>query len=166
MSLPSTMRRVPSFATLLALAWPVVLSRAAQAVIGFCDAVMVAPYGEDAVAATTTGALNSFNAFIFPMGVVFIVQSFASQLAGAGDREGARRYGWYGLLIALATAVFAGVAMPLVPGIVARLDYTPRSARCSATISCCASCRAARWWAPRRCRTGTAASATRASRCS
>lgn len=98
-----------SYRGLLKLAWPVILSRASQAVIGFADAAMVASLGEDAIAATTTGASNSLNLFILPMGVVFIVQSFVSQLAGAGDRSATRRYAWYGLAIALVT----GVAMAL-----------------------------------------------------
>lgn len=113
------------FATLFALAWPIVLSRASQAVIGFCDATMVAPYGEDAVAATTTGAMNSLNVFILPMGIVFIVQSFASQLAGAGDRVGARRYAWYGLVVSLAAAMLVTLAIPGVSPGFGRLGFTP-----------------------------------------
>jgi len=114
----------PSFATLMRLAWPVVLSRAAQAVIGFSDAAMVASLGEDAVAATTTGASNALNLFILPMGVVFIVQSFAAQLAGSGDVAGSRRYAWYGLALALAAGVIAALGMPLLPAVIGTLGYT------------------------------------------
>ncbi len=124
MSGPSP-HRVPSFAVLIGLAWPVVVSRASQAVIGFCDAVMVKPYGEDAIAATTTGAMNSLNVFILPMGVVFIVQSFAAQLAGRGDLAGARRYGFYGLAIALASAAATLVVIPAIGPAIAGMDYTP-----------------------------------------
>ncbi len=113
-----------SYATLLRLAWPVVLSRASQAVIGFTDAVMVAPWGQDAVAATTTGASNSLNLFILPMGVVFIVQSFASQMAGAGDVAGARRYAWYGLGIAAATAILSAVGTLGIAPALAPLGYS------------------------------------------
>lgn len=118
-------RVAPSFATLLALAWPTVVSRASQAIIGFCDAVMVKPYGEDAIAATTTGAMNSFNVFILPMGVVFIVQSFAAQLAGRGDLTGARRHGWYGLVLACVSALVVLAGLPAVAPVIASMDYTP-----------------------------------------
>lgn len=64
-----------SLRTLLQLAWPVVLARATQSVIGFTDALMVAPLGEDVLAAATTGALNAFLLVILPMGTVFIVRS-------------------------------------------------------------------------------------------
>ncbi|MBC8066962.1 MAG: MATE family efflux transporter [Deltaproteobacteria bacterium] len=112
------------FGTLLRLAWPVVLSRASQAVIGFTDAAMVASLGEDAVAAATTGASNSMNLFILPMGVVFIVQSFTAQLVGSGDAVGSRRYAWYGLMVAAASGVLIAAAMPAVSPVVAALGYS------------------------------------------
>ncbi len=112
------------FGVLMRLAWPVVLSRASQAVIGFSDAAMVAYLGEDAVAATTTGASNSLNLFILPMGVVFIVQSFAAQLAGRGEAEASRRYAWYGLIVAAVAGVLAGLGTPLVEPGLALLGYS------------------------------------------
>jgi MATE family multidrug resistance protein len=114
-----------SYRTLLHLAWPVVLSRASQAVIGFSDAAMVAPYGEDAIAAATTGASNTMNIFILPLGVAFIVQTFAAQLAGAGDLLGARRYGWYGLVLAAMSGVLALLLGMGVAPVLATLDYEP-----------------------------------------
>ena len=97
----------------LALAWPVVLARSAQAVIGFCDALMTAPLGEDAVAAVTTGAMNVSAAMMLPIGVVFIVQSFASQLSAKQEHHKARRYAWYGLAIAaVAMAMGARISAP------------------------------------------------------
>lgn len=112
--------------TLLALAWPMVLARSTQAVVGFCDALMVAPLGEDALAATTTGAMNAFCIAILPMGVVFIVQSFAAQLTGKGDLVGARRYAWYGLILSAATALIGLFALPLIGPVLGLLPFEPR----------------------------------------
>lgn len=113
------------YAALARLAWPVVLSRSAQAVIGFSDALMTASLGEDALAATTAGSMNVMCLAILPIGTAYIVQSFASQLFGKGDVLGARRYGWYGLLLALlAGLVFAGLA-PFVPNALEHLHYAP-----------------------------------------
>ena len=56
------------------------VSRSAQMVVGFTDAWMVADLGEAALAAATAGALNVLAFLIFPMGAVFIVASFVSQL--------------------------------------------------------------------------------------
>jgi MATE family multidrug resistance protein len=108
---------------LVALAWPVVVSRSSQVVVGIADAVMVAHLGTAALAATTTGATNAFALFILPMGIVFIVSSFSSQLFGMGDLGAARRYAWYGLGVAAATEALALAALPLVPAALAALPY-------------------------------------------
>jgi MATE family multidrug resistance protein len=100
--------------SLLALAWPIIVSRASQSVIGLADAWMVAHLGRVALAATTTGAMNSFSLFILPMGTVFIVSTFASQFFGKGDLAGARRYAIYGLGLALLTQVLAFCSIPFI----------------------------------------------------
>jgi MATE family multidrug resistance protein len=110
---------------LLALAWPVVISRSSQVVVGIADAVMVAHLGTAALAATTTGATNAFALFILPMGIVFIVSSFSSQLFGMGDFAGARRYAWYGLAVAAATEAIALAALPFVPAALGVFPYAP-----------------------------------------
>jgi len=102
-----------------------VVSRSSQVVVGVSDAVMAAHLGTTALAATTTGSMNAFSLFILPMGVVFIVSSFASQLTGAGDPAGARRYGWYGLAVAAATQVVGVLLLPLVGGALGLLDLAP-----------------------------------------
>jgi multidrug resistance protein, MATE family len=114
-----------SLRALFLLAWPIIVSRSTQVVIGLGDSLMVAHLGEDGLAATTTGAFNSFAVLILPMGVVFIVSSFASQLFGAGDAVGARRYGVYGLVLAALTQLLAFVLLPALPLVLGQLSYTP-----------------------------------------
>ena len=75
---------------------------------------MVARLGETALAASTTGALNTFMLLILPMGVCFIVASFSSQLFGRGDVAGARRYGYYGLAVALITQALILALRPVL----------------------------------------------------
>src|SRR5512134_1318998 len=115
----------PSLRLLLGLAWPIVVSRSAQVVMGIGDAVMVSHLGDGALAATSAGAMNAFTFFIFPMGVVFIVSSFASQYFGSGDLAAARRYGFYGLAVAAATQVVGVAAIPLAAWALGQMDYTP-----------------------------------------
>jgi MATE family multidrug resistance protein len=114
-----------SLRSLLALAWPIVVSRSSQVVVGISDAVMVAHLGAAALAATTAGATNAFTLFILPMGVVFVVSSFSSQLFGMGDLAGTRRYAWYGLAVAVASQALALVLVPLVPVALAPFSYAP-----------------------------------------
>ncbi len=122
---PSGDERRRALLALLRLAWPIVVSRSTQVVVGITDAVLVAHLGAASLAATTAGSLNAFNLFILPMGTVFIVSSFSSQLFGMGDLRGARRYGWYGLAIAAATGVAGVASIPLVPRLLAPLPYAP-----------------------------------------
>jgi len=111
--------------TLVGLAWPIVLQRASQAVIGFCDALMVAPLGESALAAVTTGSLNVLLLIILPTGTVFILQSFTSQLRGRGDIGAVRRYAWYGLAVSALAGLLALAALPLLPIVLGRFGYDP-----------------------------------------
>jgi MATE family multidrug resistance protein len=115
----------PSLRKLLDLAWPIIISRSAQTVVGFTDAAMVARLGEDALAATTAGALNVFAVFILPMGIASIVSSFASQLHGKGDHAGTRRYGFYSLAVAGLTQILCLALMLIVPRAIGALNYTP-----------------------------------------
>ncbi len=118
-------RAAPTLGGLLALAWPIVVSRSSQVVIGIGDAYMVAHLGESALAATTAGAMNTFTLFILPLGVVFIVSSFSSQLLGRGDLVGARRHGFYGLGVAVATQVAGVAGIPLVEPALLWLAFAP-----------------------------------------
>jgi MATE family multidrug resistance protein len=126
LSSPAPTLSTRSLHTLLTLAWPVILARATQSVIGFCDALMVAPLGEDALAATTTGGLNFFAVIIFPMGTVFIVQSFTAQLRGRGDLEAVPRYASYGLILAALAGVVGIALIPFLPALLRQLEYAPR----------------------------------------
>ena len=102
-----------------------ILARSSQAVIGLSDALMTAPLGQEALASVTTGAINVFTAVIMPMGLVFIVQSFAAQLTGRGDHGAARRYAHYGLILSAGAGVLAAAVIPWVSDLVALFDYEP-----------------------------------------
>ena len=82
---------------LVGLAWPIVISRSTQVVIGVSDVLLVGHLGQEALAATTGGALIAFTLLVLPLGVVSIVSAFTSQLTGAGDPAAARRFVFYGL---------------------------------------------------------------------
>ncbi|MGQ0504743.1 MAG: MATE family efflux transporter [Myxococcaceae bacterium] len=114
-----------SFRALFTLAWPIIVSRSTQVVMGLADSLMVAHLGADGLAATTTGGFNTFVLLILPTGVVYIVSSYASQLMGAGDRVGARRYGFYGLIVSAAVQLLCIATVPLIGWLLGRLEYTP-----------------------------------------
>jgi len=111
--------------TLISLAWPIVVSRSTQVVVGLGDSLMVAGLGKNALAATGTGALNTMAICILPMGICFMVGSFASQYFGRRDLAGARRYGFYGLAICGATQVACIAAIPFIAPILGLLEFEP-----------------------------------------
>jgi MATE family multidrug resistance protein len=111
--------------TLMKLALPMVLARATQSAITFADAIQVKHLGTNAIAAVATGGLNTQMFVILPMGIAFIVQSFVAQLTGRGERDQTRRFAWYGLGVALASAVVAAAAIPLVGPMLGLLPYEP-----------------------------------------
>ncbi len=123
--MPETTSPAPSLGGLLNLAWPIIIARSAQTVVGLADSLMVAHLGQAALASTTAGAMNSFAFMIFPFGVVFIVSSFSSQLTGSGDAAGARRYGWYGLAVALVAQLLSLAFLPALPWLLGHFDYEP-----------------------------------------
>lgn len=111
---------------LLSLAWPIILARATQSVVGFCDALMVAPLGEASLAAVTTGALNTFAFIILPFGTVFILQSFTAQLRGRGQLDAVGRYAHYGLILAAVAALLGLCSLPLIESLFPLLGYEPQ----------------------------------------
>ncbi len=73
------------------------------------------------MAAASTGAMNSFSILIFPMAMIFLVSSFCSQMYGQGDAAGARRFGWYGLFLAMVTQLLCMGLILVVPAVLGRL---------------------------------------------
>jgi MATE family multidrug resistance protein len=94
-------------------------------IVGFTDALMVAPLGQEALAATTAGTTNSYTAIILPMGMVYLVQSFAAQYAGRDQLVAGRRFAWYGLALAALSGLVAIACIPWIAQILALLDYQP-----------------------------------------
>ena len=115
----------PRLSTLLSLAWPIVVARSTQAFVSVTDAYMTSPLGQDSLAAVTTGALDLMLFVMLPMGTVFILQSYTSQLRGRGDLSGARRFAGYGLLISLGAGLLAAAASPFIETVLGWLDYSP-----------------------------------------
>ncbi len=110
---------------LLALAFPMVLARATQSVMGFADVFLVEHLGKEEIVASATGGLNVYLFMMLPTGLVFIVQSFVAQLVGAGQRDATPRYAWYGIGIALVTGVVSIAMMPLIDPALRAVGYAP-----------------------------------------
>lgn len=122
---PPALKGSTPFRQLLILSWPIMVSRSSQAVIGLADALMVTHLGTEVLAAVTTGGLNGWALMVFPMGISFLVASFASQLTGRGDAVAARRFGWYGLVLAGLTQLVAFASIPLIQPVFGAMGFEP-----------------------------------------
>lgn len=116
----------PTLKVLFTLAWPILFSRMSQTVIGLSDALLVADLGAAALAATATGAMNAFALLILPMGITFMVSSFSAQLFGRGDATGARRFAWYGLMVAALAQLASLVSLLWLDQALDLLPYDPQ----------------------------------------
>lgn len=110
---------------LLALAFPMVLARASQAVITFADALQTKHLGPEAIAATATGGFNVYLFATLAGGTAFIVQSFVAQHVGRGERDATPRYAWYGMAIALIAQLAAVASLPAIHPLLEKIGYAP-----------------------------------------
>jgi MATE family multidrug resistance protein len=69
--------------------------------------------------------MNAIALLALPAGVVSIVSAFSAQLHGAGEGGAARRFGVYGLGVALATELVALALLPAIPPALAALGGSP-----------------------------------------
>jgi len=102
-----------------------VLQRATQAVVGFCDAYMVAPLGEAPLAAVTTGAMDVLCMVMLPLGTMSVLQSLTAQLRGRGDLAAVARYAHYGIFLSIVAGAFAFVVIPFVGPALGLIGYEP-----------------------------------------
>jgi MATE family multidrug resistance protein len=101
-----------------------ILARASQSVVTFADAIQVKHLGAQAIAATATGGLNVFSFVVLPWGTVLILQSFVAQLTGRGETDQAPRFAWYGMALALISALLAAAAIPLIGPVLSLTSYS------------------------------------------
>ncbi|HEX7838470.1 MAG TPA: MATE family efflux transporter [Kofleriaceae bacterium] len=119
----------PVLSRLLPLAIPLALGKSTEAVRAFVDALVVAPLGHAPLAAVTTGAADLYILIVLLTGIVTIIETYAAQTAGTGDLAATQRYGWYGIVIALASTLLTLALTPATPALVSLLGYRPELQR-------------------------------------
>ncbi len=109
---------------LLRIALPSVAAMVSYPLKQFVDARMVAALGETAVAAQGNGAIVALTLLAFVMGLLSVVNTFASQCLGAGRPTEAPAYAWNGLWLALLCAVVVGAVALAVDDVFALMGHT------------------------------------------
>src|SRR5580693_850289 len=82
---------------LLRLAGPTVAQMASYTVMQFIDTWMLSHVGPTAATAGANSGMLSFSLLAFGMGVLWVVNTLASQRFGAGDHAGCGEYLWQGV---------------------------------------------------------------------
>lgn len=102
-------------AELLLLAIPTVLQMATYTLMQFIDTMMLSRLGPSAPAAASQGAMLSFSFISFGMGMVFMVNAFASQAYGRKDYTHCGPILWQGMWFGLAYSLLLAPLVMLAP---------------------------------------------------
>ena len=96
------------------MAWPTVITMVSYTVMQFIDSIMVAQLGTMELAAQGNGGVWTWTVTAFLVGIISLVNTFASQAIGAGDSQSAARYTWAGIWFGLASWVVVLLPFGLV----------------------------------------------------
>jgi len=111
-------------AELLAIAAPSVLAMISFPLKQFVDALMVSALGDVAIAGQGNGAIVGLVFMAGVMGMLSVINTFASQCLGASRERDAPAYAWNGVWISLiAAALVAGVA-PFIGHVFIAMEHT------------------------------------------
>ncbi len=110
----------------LAMALPAVITTSSRAAMDVIDYVMVAQLPtHDAQAAILPAQVVMWSYIVFGLGVVTMVNTFAAQALGRGDRRETAAYAWQGIYVAAFFGLLATVVVAFVPGAVAWIGHEP-----------------------------------------
>ncbi|MFT3714245.1 MAG: MATE family efflux transporter [Archangium sp.] len=102
-------------AALWALALPLALAQAGQALMGMVDTAVLGRLSAAAQAGAGLGNSLTFTCTFFGMGVMLALDPLVSQAVGAGEHAKARTHYWQGVWLALLTSVLVMIPVTLIP---------------------------------------------------
>lgn len=97
----------------LGMSGPIILGSLSYTVMEFCDKVMVAQIGTDALAATGSAALWSYTLGTLFLGIIGCVSTFVAQCVGKGREDECGAYAWQGIYLSVAAGLAALLLWPL-----------------------------------------------------
>jgi len=112
-------------AELWSIAWPTVMTMTSYTVMQFFDGLMVSRVGTLEFNAQNNGAMTTFVPISFFMGLVTLINTFASQNLGAGRPRESARYAWGGFWIAIGAWFLLLVYALFLPRLFALGDHSP-----------------------------------------
>jgi MATE family multidrug resistance protein len=119
-------RRRAELRNVIAMAVPVVITTSARATMDIVDYVMVTQLPtHDAQAAILPAQIIMWSYIVIGLGIVSMVNTFASQSLGRGEFRECSAYGWQSLYLGLAFGLLAAAFTPAIPYLVRAIGHDP-----------------------------------------
>ena len=103
---------------MLMLAWPMVVTTMSRTVMQFVDTFWLSRLGVGHAAAAAVGGILCFSVIGFALGVMTVVNTFASQCLGRKEYDKCSAYAWQGLWLAVMLGAGAVLLWPAIPAVV------------------------------------------------
>jgi len=103
---------------MLTLAWPMVVTTMSRTVMQFVDTYWLSRLGVGHAAAAAVGGILCFSVIGFALGVMTVVNTFASQCLGRKEYDKCSAYAWQGVWLALMLGAGAALLWPAIPAVV------------------------------------------------
>lgn len=117
--------RRSDLAELMATAWPLIVINLAITGMQFVDGLMVAPLGEDALAAILPAYMAYLLPLVFGHGVLAVVNTFVAHHAGAGERRQCGAVTAQGLWFSFGWGLLLLAQLPLAGWYFGLLGHSP-----------------------------------------
>lgn len=118
------------------MAVPVVITTSSRAIMDFVDYSMITHMGSSAAQAAILPAQTIMWSYIvFGMGIVSVVNTFASQCLGRNQHAECSAYAWQGLYLAVAAGIAAVALIPTLPGLIELIGHEPAVQQMEITYS-------------------------------
>ncbi len=123
-TLEERLQRRAEIRNVIAMSIPVVVAMTSRAVMDIVDFMMITALElPEAQAAILPAQIVMWSFIIFGMGVVMMVNTFASQCMGRGDYVAAGSYAWQGLYIAAGFGLIGLALRPMLPSVVGMIGH-------------------------------------------
>lgn len=136
-SVPVRTRYAPgSFAELLSVAIPLIISSGSVSLMHSIDRVFLSWYSQEALAASMPAGLFNWLMMSLAYGTVLYVNTFVAQYHGAGRKDRVAASLWQGIYLATLFGLFLAAIAPFLSLLFSRFGHDPKVQELEVTLFC------------------------------